>query len=225
MPERGDAKLFQVLSRQARQNPSRNLILAERRLVPSKAKAPQPDHDVHDGARALPCSISSCERTGEVLGGIGFGEFARGQMLGASRERGCAIPFTASHISAASSQACAICRNVWRSLAERAVFAQPKCGCGEMDDGCEGSSAYSRNSFAVMRGLPLLEHIVQRVAPQCDLTFSSDNQPPPTGLPGRPFSRPALNSGSSKDLASDLQENFLESLRALGLFGPPSGAQ
>ena len=37
-------------------------------------------------------------------------------------------------------QACAISRNVWRSLAERAVFAQPKC-----------SSAYSRNSFAVMR--------------------------------------------------------------------------
>ena len=71
MPERRNAKLLQVLSRQARKNRFVYLILAERSLILSKAKAPQPDHDVHDGAQASPCSISSCERTGEVLGGIG----------------------------------------------------------------------------------------------------------------------------------------------------------
>ena len=59
MPERRDAKLFQVFRRQARKNRLVNLILAERSLILSKAKAPQPDHDVHDGAQAPPWSISS----------------------------------------------------------------------------------------------------------------------------------------------------------------------
>ena len=57
--------LLQVLSRQTRKNRLVYVILAERSLILSEAKAPQPDHDVHDGARASPCSISSCERHGE----------------------------------------------------------------------------------------------------------------------------------------------------------------
>ena len=50
MSECRDAKLLQVLSRQAGKNRFVNLVLAERSLILSKAKAPQPDHDVHDGA-------------------------------------------------------------------------------------------------------------------------------------------------------------------------------
>ena len=53
MPESRDAKLLQVLLRQAREDPFVNLVLAERSLILSKAKAPQPDHDVHDGASTL----------------------------------------------------------------------------------------------------------------------------------------------------------------------------
>src|SRR5580704_1725915 len=67
VPQRGNAKLLQVLSRQARKNRFVNLILAECSLVLSKAKAPQPNHDVHDEAQASPCTISSCERLGEGL--------------------------------------------------------------------------------------------------------------------------------------------------------------
>ena len=50
MPERRDAKLLQVLRRQAREDRLVNLVLAECRLVLSEAQAPQPDHNVHDGA-------------------------------------------------------------------------------------------------------------------------------------------------------------------------------
>ena len=57
--------------RQARQNRLVYLVFAERRLILSEAKAPQPDHDVHDGARASPWSIASLEGLGEVLGGVG----------------------------------------------------------------------------------------------------------------------------------------------------------
>jgi hypothetical protein len=45
-----DAKLLQGLVRQAGKNRLVYLILAERSLILSKAKAPQPDHDVHDEA-------------------------------------------------------------------------------------------------------------------------------------------------------------------------------
>ena len=48
MSERGNAKLFQVLRRQARKNRFVNLVLAERSLILSEAKAPQPNHNVHD---------------------------------------------------------------------------------------------------------------------------------------------------------------------------------
>src|ERR1700731_3564730 len=67
MPKCRDAKLLQVLSRQARKNRFVNLVLAERSLILSKTKAPQPNHDVHDGARASSWSISSSEGLGEVL--------------------------------------------------------------------------------------------------------------------------------------------------------------
>src|SRR5262249_37423319 len=50
VPKRGDAQLLQVLSRQARKNRLVYVILAECRLILPEAQAPQPDHDVHDGA-------------------------------------------------------------------------------------------------------------------------------------------------------------------------------
>jgi hypothetical protein len=50
VPECRDAKLLQVLFRQARKNCLVNLIIAECRLVLSETEAPQPDHNVHDGA-------------------------------------------------------------------------------------------------------------------------------------------------------------------------------
>ena len=50
MSKRRDAKLLQVLVRQARENRLVYVILAEDRLVLAEAQAPQPDHDVHDGA-------------------------------------------------------------------------------------------------------------------------------------------------------------------------------
>ena len=53
MPKCRDAKLLQVLLRQPWKNRLVNLVLAERSLVLSEAKAPQPDHDVHDGGLSL----------------------------------------------------------------------------------------------------------------------------------------------------------------------------
>ena len=52
MPGCRDAKLLQVLRRQAREDGFINLVLAEDLLVPSEAKAPQPNHYVHDDAPA-----------------------------------------------------------------------------------------------------------------------------------------------------------------------------
>src|SRR6516162_4520625 len=60
MPERRDAKLLQVLVRQARQNRLVYVILAECCLILPEAQAPQPDHDVHDGAPIQGCCTSSC---------------------------------------------------------------------------------------------------------------------------------------------------------------------
>ena len=54
--KRGDAKLLQVLVRQARENRLVYVILAEDRLVLPEAQAPQPDHNVHDGAYNRVCS-------------------------------------------------------------------------------------------------------------------------------------------------------------------------
>src|SRR5262249_42238111 len=47
--KRGDAKLLQVLVRQARENRLVYVILAEDRLILPETKAPQPDHHIHDG--------------------------------------------------------------------------------------------------------------------------------------------------------------------------------
>jgi hypothetical protein len=49
VPERRDAKFLQVLSRQARKNRLVDLVLAECRLIPFEAKAPQPTPDVRGG--------------------------------------------------------------------------------------------------------------------------------------------------------------------------------
>jgi hypothetical protein len=46
MTNRTDAKLLQVLVRQARENRLIYVILAEDRLVLAEVQAPQPDHDV-----------------------------------------------------------------------------------------------------------------------------------------------------------------------------------
>ena len=52
VPNCCDAKLLQGLRRQAREDRFVNLVLAECRLVLSEAKAPQPNHNVHDDAPA-----------------------------------------------------------------------------------------------------------------------------------------------------------------------------
>jgi hypothetical protein len=53
VPKCCDAKLLQVLFRQARKNRLVYLILAEDRLILPEAQAPQPDHNVHDGAPTI----------------------------------------------------------------------------------------------------------------------------------------------------------------------------
>ena len=50
VPDNRDAEVFQVLTREVRQNRLVYLVLAEDRLVFPEAQAPQPDHNVHDGA-------------------------------------------------------------------------------------------------------------------------------------------------------------------------------
>src|SRR6516162_6795517 len=60
MPERRDAKLLQVLVRQAREDRLVYVILAECCLILPEAQAPQPDHDVHDGAPNSGCGPFSC---------------------------------------------------------------------------------------------------------------------------------------------------------------------
>src|SRR5262245_37012312 len=52
--ERRDAKLFQVLCREARKNCFVNLVFAERSLILSKAKAAQPTPEVHNGSPIRP---------------------------------------------------------------------------------------------------------------------------------------------------------------------------
>ena len=77
VPNRGDAKLLQGLVRQARKNRLVYVILAECRLVLSEAQAPQPDHNVHDGAhnRGWQASSAGEARVSRVaLGSQGFAE-------------------------------------------------------------------------------------------------------------------------------------------------------
>jgi hypothetical protein len=51
VPDDRDAEVFQVLRREVRQDRLVYLILAECRLIFPEAQAPQPDHNVHDGAQ------------------------------------------------------------------------------------------------------------------------------------------------------------------------------
>jgi hypothetical protein len=53
VPECCDAKLLQVLVRQARENRIVYLMLAKCRLILPEAEAPQPDHDVYDGCPSI----------------------------------------------------------------------------------------------------------------------------------------------------------------------------
>ena len=53
MTNRTNADFLQVLLGQVREDPFVDLVVAESRLVFCEAKAPQPDHDVHDGAPNL----------------------------------------------------------------------------------------------------------------------------------------------------------------------------
>jgi len=62
VPNRGDAKLLQVLVRQARENRLVYVILAEDGLILPEAQAPQPDHDVHDGALRR-IAVHHCRRS------------------------------------------------------------------------------------------------------------------------------------------------------------------
>jgi hypothetical protein len=65
MPQCGNAEFFQVLSREARKDPLVDLVLAEYRLVFFEAQAPQPDHNVHDGAHSVLPNIIG--RSGESV--------------------------------------------------------------------------------------------------------------------------------------------------------------
>ena len=74
MPNGRDAKLLQVLRRQAREDRLVDLVLAECRLVLPEAQAPQPDHDVHDGAPNQGCRTSSCGTQRVSRGGSQSGD-------------------------------------------------------------------------------------------------------------------------------------------------------
>ena len=66
MPESGNTKLLQVFSRQARQDPLLNLVLAEGPLVPFEAKTAQPDHNVHRGRAHIQWQPTSSSGVGMV---------------------------------------------------------------------------------------------------------------------------------------------------------------
>ena len=54
-----DADFFQVLLGQVREDPVVDLVIAEGRLVLFETQAPQPDHNVHEGAYNQQWRISS----------------------------------------------------------------------------------------------------------------------------------------------------------------------
>jgi hypothetical protein len=64
-----------VLSREARQDLFVDLILAEDRLIPPEAKAPQPDHNVRDGAPNLGLPHIVVRAGGECPGASKMGGF------------------------------------------------------------------------------------------------------------------------------------------------------
>ena len=73
VPKRRDAKLLQVLCRQARKNRLVYVILAECRLILPEAQAPQPDHNVHDGAHNRGWRASSSGGSEGVQGRLDYG--------------------------------------------------------------------------------------------------------------------------------------------------------
>jgi hypothetical protein len=72
MPKCGDAELLQLLVRQARKNRLVYLILAECSLVFPKAKAPQPNHNVHEGAHIKGRRTSSSRPERVSRRGLGY---------------------------------------------------------------------------------------------------------------------------------------------------------
>ena len=77
VPNRRDAKLLQGLVRQARKNRLVYLILAECRLILPEAQAPQPDHNVHDGAHNRWWRASSAGEARVSRVALGFSGFAK----------------------------------------------------------------------------------------------------------------------------------------------------
>jgi hypothetical protein len=69
--ERGNAKLLQVLVRQARENRLVYLVLAEDRLVLTEAQTPQPDHNVHRGDPLSGVAHIICSGSEGVQDGVG----------------------------------------------------------------------------------------------------------------------------------------------------------
>jgi hypothetical protein len=53
VPDDANAQILQVLSRQARQDGFVDLVIAESRLIPFEAKAPQPTSEVHEASLRL----------------------------------------------------------------------------------------------------------------------------------------------------------------------------
>ena len=72
-----DADVFQVLRRKIRQDRFVYLVLAERCLILSKAQAPQPDHNVHDGAHNQWWRASSAGEARLSRGGVGVLGFCK----------------------------------------------------------------------------------------------------------------------------------------------------
>ena len=70
MPDDSDAQILQVFRRQVRHDRLVDAVLAEHSLVLSEAQAPQPDHDVHDGAYNRGADII-CRGSEGVQGGVG----------------------------------------------------------------------------------------------------------------------------------------------------------
>ena len=72
-----DAEVLQVLRRQVRQNRLVYLVLAECRLILPEAQAPQPDHDVHDGAHNRGWRTSSAGEARVSRVALGFSGFRK----------------------------------------------------------------------------------------------------------------------------------------------------
>ena len=70
MPQCCDAELLQVLFRQARKDRLVYLVLAECRLILPEAKAPQPDHNVHDMSQSGVAAIMVPPKPGVQSGTV-----------------------------------------------------------------------------------------------------------------------------------------------------------